>query len=132
MYAAISGLSIYLSILTLQVGGKSRFLYQDMSSKKFCIRFGKTKSLFGIAHNSFMSCCKLFFFCQTLISKTVSWMKLFFFFSHKDMSWDEAKKVAYCSSLPHFSLSSMHEVVGEAILPNTFSKTAQLHLESCS
>jgi len=26
----------------------------------------------------------------------------------------------------------MHEVVGEAILPNTFSKTAQLHLESHS
>jgi hypothetical protein len=34
------------------------------------------------------------------------------------------KKVAYCSSLPHFSLSSMHKVVGEAILPNTFSKIA--------
>jgi hypothetical protein len=26
----------------------------------------------------------------------------------------------------------MQEVVGEAILPNTFSKVAQLHLESCS
>ena len=48
------------------------------------------------------------------------------------MSWDEAEKVAYCSYLPHFSLSSMQEVVGEAILPNTFSKVAQLHLESCS
>jgi hypothetical protein len=44
------------------------------------------------------------------------------------MSWDEAKKkVAYCSSLPHFSLSTIHEVVGEAILPNNFSKTAQLY-----
>jgi len=32
------------------------------------------------------------------------------------------KKVAYCSSLLHFFLSSMHEVVGEAILPNTFFK----------
>jgi len=42
------------------------------------------------------------------------------------------KKIAYCSSLPHFSLSSMHEVVVEAILPNIFFKTAQLHLESCS
>jgi len=42
------------------------------------------------------------------------------------------KKVAYCSSLPHFALSTMHEVVDEAILSNTFSKTAQLHLESCS
>jgi len=40
------------------------------------------------------------------------------------------KKVAYCSSLPHFSLSIMHEVVGEAILSNTFSKTVQLYLES--
>jgi hypothetical protein len=37
------------------------------------------------------------------------------------------KKVAYCSSLSHFSLSTMHEAVGKAILPNTFSKTAQLH-----
>jgi hypothetical protein len=34
------------------------------------------------------------------------------------------KKIAYCSSLSHFSISSMHEVVGEAILPNIFSKTA--------
>jgi hypothetical protein len=34
--------------------------------------------------------------------------------------------------LSHFSLSTMHEVVGEAIFPNTFSKTAQLHLESHS
>jgi hypothetical protein len=42
------------------------------------------------------------------------------------------KKVAYPSSLPHFSLSSIHEVAGEAILPNTFSKTAQFYLESCS
>jgi len=42
------------------------------------------------------------------------------------------KKVAYPSSLTHFSLSSMHEAVGEAVLPNSFSKTAQLHLESCS
>ena len=42
------------------------------------------------------------------------------------------KKVAYCSSLTHFSLSTMHEVVGEAILLNTFFKTTQLYLESCS
>jgi hypothetical protein len=34
--------------------------------------------------------------------------------------------------LPHFSLSTMYEGVGEAILPNTFSKTAQFHLESHS
>ena len=27
---------------------------------------------------------------------------------------------------------TIHEVVGETILPNTFSKTTQLHLESCS
>jgi hypothetical protein len=30
------------------------------------------------------------------------------------------------------SLSTMHEVVGEAILLNTFSKTAQFHIKSCS
>jgi hypothetical protein len=48
------------------------------------------------------------------------------------MSWDEAEKIAYCSSLSLISLSSIHEVVGEAILPNTFSKTTQLRLESWS
>jgi hypothetical protein len=42
------------------------------------------------------------------------------------------ENVAYPSSFPHFSLSSMHEAIGEAVLPNNFSKTAQLHLESCS
>jgi hypothetical protein len=30
------------------------------------------------------------------------------------------KKVAYPSSLPNFSLSSMHKVVGAAVLPNNF------------
>jgi hypothetical protein len=34
------------------------------------------------------------------------------------------KKVAYCSSLTHLSLPSMQEVVGEAMLPNTFLKVA--------
>jgi hypothetical protein len=34
------------------------------------------------------------------------------------------KKVAYCNFLPHFFLPSMEEVVGKAILPNTFSKIA--------
>jgi len=58
--------------------------------------------------------------------------EIIFFSSHKDMSWDEAEKSSYYSSFPHFSLSSMHKVVVEAILPNTFFKTAQLHLESCS
>ena len=38
------------------------------------------------------------------------------------------KKIAYCSSLPHFSLLSMHKVVSEAILTNTFYKIGQLHL----
>ena len=50
----------------------------------------KNKGLFGTAH--FMSCCELFFFCQTLISKTASWMKLFFLPSHKDISCDEVEK----------------------------------------
>jgi len=34
------------------------------------------------------------------------------------------KKSSLLQLLPHFSLSTMHEVVGEAILPNTFFKTA--------
>jgi len=40
------------------------------------------------------------------------------------------EKSSLLQLLSHFSLSTMQEVVGEAILPNTFSKTAQLHLES--
>jgi len=46
------------------------------------------------------------------------------------MSWDEAEKSSLLQLSPTF-LSTMHEIVGEAILPNNFSKTAQLHLESC-
>jgi len=42
------------------------------------------------------------------------------------------EKSSLLQLLPHFSLSTMHKVVGEAILPNTFSKTAQLYLESHS
>jgi len=41
------------------------------------------------------------------------------------------KKVAYPSSLPHFPLSSMHKVIGEAVLLIFFFKIAQLDLESC-
>jgi len=57
------------------------------------------------------------------------------FFSHKDTSSDEAEKnsllqLSLCFS--HFSFSSIHKAVGEAILLNAFSKTAQLHLQSCS
>jgi len=33
-----------------------------------------------------------FFFCRTFICKTALLVKLFFFSSHKDMSWDEAEK----------------------------------------
>jgi len=40
------------------------------------------------------------------------------------------EKSSLLQLLSHFCLSTMHEVVGEAILPNIFSKTAQLHLES--
>jgi len=63
------------------------------------------------------------FFYETLISKTASWVKLFFSSSHKDISWNEArKKIVYCSFFL-ISLSTMHEVVGETILSNIFSKT---------
>jgi len=40
------------------------------------------------------------------------------------MSWDEAKKIAYTSSLSYFFLSSIHEDVDETILPNNFFKIA--------
>jgi len=39
-----------------------------------------------------MSYYELFFFYQTLISKTVSWVKVLFFSSHKELSWDEVEK----------------------------------------
>ena len=42
------------------------------------------------------------------------------------------KKKYLIAALSLISLSSTHEVVGETILPNTFSKTTQLDLESCS
>jgi hypothetical protein len=42
------------------------------------------------------------------------------------------KKVAFHIFLSHFSLSAMHESVGEVILPNIFSKTAKFHRESYS
>jgi hypothetical protein len=42
------------------------------------------------------------------------------------------KKLAYPSSLPHFSVLSKHEVVRETVLPNNLLKTSQLDLESYS
>jgi len=59
-------------------------------------------------------------------------VKLFLLSSHKDISWMKLEKSSLLQPLPHFSLSTMHEVVDEAILPNTFFKTAQLQLESHS
>jgi len=48
------------------------------------------------------------------------------------MSWDEAEKSSLFQLSPSF-LSAIHnEVVGEAVLPNNFSKTTQLHLKSYS
>jgi len=58
--------------------------------------------MFGTAHNSFMSCCKLFFFAKHLFLKTASWVKLFFFSSHKDISWDEAEKSSLLQLSPLF------------------------------
>jgi len=46
-------------------------------------------------------------------------MKLFFFFSHKNMSVMKLKKVAYCSSVLFLSPIYARSVI-EAILPNTF------------
>jgi len=60
--------------------------------------------------------------------KTASWLKLFFSSPHKNISWKKLEKSSLLQLLSHFSLSTIHEVVGEAILPNTYLKTAQLHL----
>jgi len=49
-------------------------------------------------------------------------VKLFFSSFYKDISWDEAEKKKLIAALSHFSFLTMHEVVGEAILPNTSSK----------
>jgi len=56
-------------------------------------------------------------------------VKLFFFLSHKEMKWDEAEKSSLFQLSPSF-LSAIHnEVVGEAVLPNNFSKTTQLFMK---
>ena len=59
---------------------------------------------------------------------------IFFLLSQRHKLDEAGKKVAYCSFflISLSQVSTMHEVVGKAILPNTFSKTAQLHLESHS
>lgn len=38
------------------------------------------------------------------------------------------KKVVFYRSFSHFPISAMHEAVGEIILPNRFSKIAQLYI----
>jgi len=70
--------------------------------------------------------CFFFFFCQTLISKTTFWVKLFFSSSHKDMGWDESENSSLCQLFPSWA-------VGEVILPNTFfqSSSASLIELSC-
>jgi len=57
--------------------------------------------MFGTVHNSF-SFMSSFSFCQTFISKTVLWIKLFFLFSHKDMSWNKAEKISLLHLSPSF------------------------------
>jgi hypothetical protein len=49
------------------------------------------------------------------------------------MSWDEAKKCSLLQLCLSFLSLSMHKVVDEATLSNTFfKKIVQLHLKSCS
>ena len=79
----------------------------------------RTRTSFKLTHKGPVWYSVSCFFCQTLISKTASWVKLFFPFSHKDISWMKLEKSSLLQLLPHFSLSTMHEVVGEAILPNS-------------
>ena len=87
--------------------------------------------LFGTAHNSFMSCCELYFLPNIYFQNSFMGEAVFSLLSQR-YKLDEAGKSSLLQLLSHFSLSTMHEVVGEAILPNTFSKTAQLHVESHS
>jgi hypothetical protein len=48
-----------------------------------------------------------------------------FLCSHKGIKRGEAEKnIAFHSSLPYFSLSTMHDAIGDTVLPNSFSKTA--------
>jgi hypothetical protein len=71
---------------------------------------------------------ELFFFCRIpFFFKTTHGMKFLFLCSHNGMEWNgmewrevKPKKVACHSSFPHFPLSAMHEVVGEAVLLNNF------------
>jgi len=59
-------------------------------------------------------------------------LKLFFYALTKKCREEKLKKVAFHSSLSPFSLSAVHEAIGEAVLPDIFFKAAQLHRESCS
>ena len=76
--------------------------------------------------NSFLSCCELFF-CQTFFLKIAHGVKLLFYALKEEWREVKLKKVAFPSSLIYFPLSTIHEVVGETVLPNSFSKIAQLH-----
>jgi len=68
-----------------------------------------------------MSC----FFCQIIVFKTVSWVELFFFFCHKNMSLVKLKNSLSLSlSLSHFFLPSIQQVNGETILPNIFFQSS--------
>jgi len=79
-----------------------------------------------------MGCCELFFLPNTYFQNNFMGEAVFSLLSQRYKLDEAGKKSSLLQLLPHFSLSTMHEVVGEAILPNTFSKTAQLHLESHS
>jgi len=70
-----------------------------------------------------MRCCELFFLPNTYFQNSFMGEAVFPLLSQKH-KLDEAEKNSLLQLLPHFSLSTMHKVIGEAILPNTFSKTA--------
>ena len=64
-----------------------------------------------------MSC---FFLPNILFQNTFTGEVIFLLSQNHEL--DEAEKIAYLSSISHFFLSSMHEVIGESILSNIFLK----------
>lgn len=53
-------------------------------------------------------------------------MKLFFSSSHKDMSWNVAKKIAYHSFISYIIIILFIIPLCEVVLPNTYFKITQL------
>ena len=61
--------TIYDDFLVLFYDVPSIFVTNFQGKSSSPVTYDETKGLFGTAHNSFMSCCELFFFAKHLFLK---------------------------------------------------------------